>query len=219
MGTVVLVHGAWHGAWCWQAVVRELEARGVKVVAVNLPLTSYADDVAAARAAIVAAGEGSVVCGHSYGGMVISQGAADLPGVRRLVYLTAFQTDPGEDPITLMQADPSPLMTAIRVGDSGLTVDPDRLHEVFYHDSDPAIAKEIAPKLRPMPFGDTWSSATPAWKSVPSTYVICTQDRAISAGVQRKMAQRANDVIEWPTDHSPFLTRPAAVAELLHSYL
>jgi pimeloyl-ACP methyl ester carboxylesterase len=219
MGKVVLIHGAWHGPWCWDAVVRELDARGVESVAVELPLTGYANDVAAAHDAIVKAGADSVVCGHSYGGMVISQAAAGTTGVRRLVYLTAFQTEPGEDPITLMQEDPSPLLTAIQVDERGLTVDPTRLHEVFYHDSDPSIAATIAPKLRPMPVGDTWASAEPAWKTVPSTYVVCSTDRAISPSVQRKMSKRATEVVEWPTDHSPFLTRPAAVADLLASYL
>src|SRR5438477_12152772 len=87
VGQVVLIHGAWHGAWCWDGVARELQRQHVSVEVVNLPLTGLADDVAAARVAIEGAGEGAVVCGHSYGGMVISNAATGLPGVKRLVYL------------------------------------------------------------------------------------------------------------------------------------
>jgi pimeloyl-ACP methyl ester carboxylesterase len=217
MGKVVLVHGAWHGAWCWDAVVDALEARGVDVVAVELPLTDHIADAVAARAAIEAAGEGVVVCGHSYGGMVISEAARDLPGVARLVYLAAFQTESGEDPMWLMETDPSPLLSAIVVTDT-LTVDPDRLHEVLYADSDPSVVAEIGPKLRPMPVGDTWCCDEPAWKSTPSTYILCTSDKAISPSVQRTMAARADVVVEWETDHSPFLTRPEELADLLATY-
>jgi len=81
MGGVVLVHGAFHGAWCWDAVVAELRERGVEVTAPELPLTGFADDVAVARAAIEAADD-AVVCGHSYGSSVISAAAAGLPSVR-----------------------------------------------------------------------------------------------------------------------------------------
>jgi pimeloyl-ACP methyl ester carboxylesterase len=219
VGQVVLVHGAWHGAWCWDGVVQELRRRGVAVEAVNLPLTGLADDAAAARAAIEAAGDDTVVCGHSYAGMVISNAATGLPGVKRLVYLCAFQTEANEDPMALMATDPAPLSTAISVDDAGLTVDPARLREVFYADSDQSIVDDITPHLRAMPVGDTWMSTEPAWKSVPSTYVVCGKDRAISPSVQRLMAARADEVVEWECDHSPFLTRPAAIATLLASYL
>jgi pimeloyl-ACP methyl ester carboxylesterase len=79
MSKVVLVHGAWHGAWCWDGVVAALTRAGVDADAVELPLTSYADDVAVARCAIDGAGPGCVVCGHSYGGLVISSAATGGP--------------------------------------------------------------------------------------------------------------------------------------------
>ena len=219
-GTVVLVHGAWHGAWCWDGVVAALEARGVEVDAVELPLAGYAADSAEARAHIEAAGAGAVVCGHSYGGLVITQAASSLDNVARLVYLAAFQTEAEEDPNALMAADPSPLQSAFVFGDEGLTVDPSRLHEVFYADSDAAVVAEIAPKLRPMPLtGEAWLAPEPAWTHVPSTYVVCTRDAAIMPSLQRTMAARATDVVELDADHSPFLTRPEELAELLASYL
>ena len=216
---MVLVHGAWHGPWCWEGVVDALEAQGVDVHAVELPLTSYDDDVKAARKAIRAAGKGAVVCGHSYGGMVISRAASGLP-VGRVVYLTAFMTDQGESPMQHMQAHPSPMMEAIRTEGGVFTVDPARLHEVFYEDSDVARVAEIEKLLRPMPVGDTWViDVEPAWRQVSSTYVVCTNDKAISEGAQRAMAGRADEIVEWDTDHSPFLTRPGDIADLLAKHV
>ena len=216
---MVLVHGAWHGPWCWEGVVDALEAQGVDVHAVELPLTSYDDDVKAARKAIRAAGKGAVVCGHSYGGMVISRAASGLP-VGRVVYLTAFMTDQGEAPMQHMQAHPSPMMAAIRTEGGVLTVDPEMLHEAFYEDSDVARVAEIEKLLRPMPLGDTWMvDVEPAWRQAPSTYVVCTNDKAISEAAQRAMAVRADEIVEWDTDHSPFLTRPADIADLLAKHV
>ena len=198
----------------------ELAGRGIEADAVELPLTSFADDTATAREAIGAAGEGAVVCGHSYGGQVISAAAAGQPGVVHLVYLCAFQEVVGEDIYTLAASDPPPLTTALVFDERGMTVDPARVHEVFYADSDPAVAAAIAPKLRAMPIGDSWVlTEPPAWETTPSTYVVCTNDKAIPPFLQRTMAARATETIEWENDHSPFLNRPGDVADLLASYL
>lgn len=219
MPAIVLVHGAWHGAWCWDAVVAELSDRGSAAVAVELPLTGYHDDVAAVRRAIQEAGDQVVVCAHSYGGMVVSAAGQGLAGIRRMVFLAAFQPDEGEDTATLLWREPSPLTTAMVVGTDGVTVDPSRLHEVFYADSDPSVAESMAARLRPMPLRDPGvMTGTPAWKSVPSTFIVCTRDNAISPGTQRFMAARAEQVVEWDADHSPFLTRAQELADLLLSY-
>jgi pimeloyl-ACP methyl ester carboxylesterase len=218
MVKVVLVHGAWHGAWCWNDVVEALEAKGIEVDAVELPVTSHADDITEARRAIEAAGPGAVVCGHSYGGLVISNAASGLP-VGRLVYLTAFMTDTGENALGYMNAHPSPLMTAMRTDTGTLTIEESRLHEVLYEDSDEERVAEIVPLLRSMPLGDDWEMRVePAWKQTPSTYIVCTNDKAIDVAAQRAMAVRADEVIEWHTDHSPFLTRPQELADVLASY-
>lgn len=218
MAEVVLVHGAWHGAWCWDGVVAELKDRGVASTAVELPLTGLAPDVEAARIAIEAAGPGSVVVGHSYGGTVISLAAAGVPGIARLIYLAAFLTEADAD--TLSMVTPQ-LGQAVRANETGaITIDPAVAVEVFYGDADPATAAAMASRLRPLTLDLT---APPdvevAWKSVPATYVVCANDQAIQPDRQREMATRAETVLEWPTDHSPFLTRPAAVAELAARYL
>jgi pimeloyl-ACP methyl ester carboxylesterase len=219
MPAIVLVHGAWHGAWCWDAVVSELAHRGSAAVAVELPLTGYPDDVAAVRQAISEAGDEVIVCAHSYGGMVVSAAAQGMAGIRRLVFLAAFQTDTGEDMATLLFREPSALTTSIVVGKNGITVERSRLHEVFYGDSDPVVAEALAARLRPMPLHDpAVMTGTPAWRSVPSTYIVCAKDNAISPLTQRFMAARASLAVEWDTDHSPFLTRPGDLADLLLSY-
>jgi hypothetical protein len=98
--------------------------------------------------------------------------------------------------------EPSALTTALTVGPDGVTVDRTRLHEVFYADTDPSVAEGLAARLRPMPLGDpVVMTGTPAWKAVPSTYVVCTRDNALSPATQRFLAARAGQVVEWDTDH------------------
>jgi pimeloyl-ACP methyl ester carboxylesterase len=220
MSKVVLVHGAWHDESCWDGVVADLERRGVASVALRLPHTGLAHDVACAREAILAAGPGSVVVGHSYGGFVISEAATDVAGLAGLVYLAAFMTDAGDDPMATMAGMDSPLLRAVELTDGGVVVDPGRAHELFYGDSDDATAAAAIAHLRPLRLdGETVVAGQPAWKAVPTTYVVCTNDLAIPPEMQRSMAANADTVVEWPTDHSPFLTRPADVAEIACSYL
>ena len=218
MSEVVLVHGAWHGAWCWAQVVDELDALGVSHDAVELPLTGLVDDAATVRDAIESAveraGPGVVVVGHSYGGIVISQAAAGVDGVGRLVYLAAFMTDEGEDELSIMTAHGSPVLGAVVVTDGGAAIDAAQAPALFYGDSDAATVAKAVSLLRPMRSGGRLEGA-PAWQSIPSTYVVCTEDRALPPAAQREMATRADAVVEWPTDHSPFLTRPAELAALI----
>jgi pimeloyl-ACP methyl ester carboxylesterase len=222
MSGVVLVHGAWHGAYCWDGVVAELRRLGVQATAVELPLTGLHADVAAARSAIEAAGPASVVVGHSYGGTVITAAAAGLPGVSRLVYLAAFLTEPDADTLALISGK---LIESVVVDERGITVDPAAAAEVFYGDAGPDTAAAMIARLRPMPLAAIEPSATEpawteaAWRSIPATYVVCTNDQAIPVDAQRKMAAHAEEVVEWPTDHSPFVTRPGAIAELIAGYV
>ncbi len=213
---VVLVHGAWHGPWAWDGVVAELERVGVPVDAVELPFTGFPDDAAAARAAIERAGPGVVVCGHSYGGFVISAAARALP-VGHLVYLCAFMVDEDEEPFPLWFAHPVPLHGAIREEDGRSIVDPALARECFYADADERDAAAAIARLRSIPGADTApiDGADPAWRHATSTYVVCARDQAIHPDVQRTMARHADHVVEWDADHSPFLADPTRVAMLL----
>jgi len=220
MSEVVLVHGSWHGAWCWDRVVAELRGHGVAVSAVDLPFTRFEDDVAVVREAIRAAGPGAVVCAHSYGGLVATEGASGVDGIARLVYATAFMLDQGEEMGQLLAAAKSPLLEAIRVDETGVWVEPSRVHDLFYGKSPRSAAMKCAARLRRMSAGGAPPILTgpPAWMSIESTYITCTHDRAIPLTLQQQMAVRADQVIEWDSDHSPFLTRFEDLARLIGSY-
>lgn len=211
---VVLVHGAWHRASCWDRVVGELDHMGISATAVELPLTGFADDVTTAREAIEAAGPDTVVVGHSYGGAVISAAASGVETVGRLVYVAALLMEPGEDPFEMTAG--SMMFDAMRIDEGSTYVDPAMASAVFYGDADPDTADVLVADLRPMiiDIADL-PDLEPAWHTVPATYLVCTNDQALPPASQRKMAQRASQVVEWPSDHSPFITRPKAVADLI----
>jgi pimeloyl-ACP methyl ester carboxylesterase len=221
--TAVLVHGAWHGAWCWEAVVPLLDAAGIPLLVVDLPSVAHAtatlrDDAEYVRGALDSIDGEVVLLGHSYGGAVISAAGAH-PNVAHLVYLCAFALDAGESAQSnsLEGGDgPSDLIPALVFGDQVITCDPERAAAAFYHDCTPEIAAAAIARLRPMSLaalGGTVDAA--AWREKPATYVVCTDDRALPEALQRSNAARVGTSIDWPTSHSPFLSRPDLVAELL----
>ena len=214
MSGIVLVHGAWHGGWVWDGVLGALERRGVPVVAPDLPLTSFAADVATVREATAALGPGVVLCGHSYGGAVISEAASGPTDVAHLVYLCALM--PGA-------VEPSPGMTAelrgaFLVAEDALRVDPVRAHDVFYGDCDRSRTEPFLGRLRAL-HRDRVAVADPAWRHLPSTYVVAARDRALDPAWQRAVGAQAGQVVEWDSDHSPMLTRPDELADLLAARL
>lgn len=224
--TVVLVHGAWHGAWCWDLVVDQLRAQDVPVVAPDLPghgestepLTDLHGHGDAVRATLDAITGPVVLVGHSYGGAAITD-AGTHPAVRHLVYLTAFCLDAHESIIAndLAGGEHAELATAIEFGADGtITVDPARAGDIFYADCDPAAVPGYVARL--VPEGADGFSQTPrsvAWRERPSTYVVCTEDRALTPELQRNLAARCTSIEEWPTSHSPFFSRPDLVTDLL----
>lgn len=216
--TVVLVHGAWHGAWCWEKVRPRLDDFGIATVAVDLPFTSQPDDVAAVRGALDRIGGRVVLCGHSYGGSVITD-AGRHPNVERLLYICAFACDEGESPAATAPDTPMPttnLADALDVVDGLATVKPDAVINTFYHDCDPADAEAAKARLRPTAF-ECFIAAVgaPAWRAKPSTFAVCREDRAIHPELQRLMAKRCTESVEWPTAHSPFVNRPDLVVDTL----
>ena len=217
--TLVLVPGAWHGAWAYDALRAELQARCVASSAVDLPTVGDAaadlpDDVAAVRAAVTAVDGPVVLVGHSYGGVVVTEAAHGLEQVQRLVYVTAFAPDAGQS--LLDQVDYGPLEWIVPAGDGLLGVADDAVRELFYGDLDPEAAAASQERLQPQAAA---SFASPvqaaAWHTTPTTYVVCTEDRCIPPQAQRRWAERAGDVVELATSHSPFLARPTALADLL----
>jgi pimeloyl-ACP methyl ester carboxylesterase len=213
MTQIVLVHGAWHGAWCWDGVLAQLRDRDIDAVAVELPFTGFADDVDVVRSAIASAGQGVVVCAHSYGGAVVSQAVTQSSNVGHLVYLAAFVNAGDASALT---DRPISLLEAIVTTGEQCSFDPGFARSIFYGDSEPETIAALARRLRPMVLDAAAIVATPpAPRTVPSTYVVCSRDGAIPPEAQYQMAQELDRVVVWPTDHSPFLTRPGDVADLL----
>jgi pimeloyl-ACP methyl ester carboxylesterase len=218
MTTVVLVHGAFHDSSCWELVRTELDERGVPNLSPDLPFTGLDGDAGTVQALLDNVDGPVVLCGHSYGGMVISQAASGRDDVDHLVYLCAVQVETPEELTASFK--PTLLMEHLVHGDDGVTqVDADWAVECFYHDCDPEVAARATSHLRPMangigPAPDT-PPVRPAWMDITSTYVVCTDDRTVHPDSQRAMAMHADDVVEMDTSHSPMLSRPDLVADLL----
>jgi pimeloyl-ACP methyl ester carboxylesterase len=220
--TLVLVHGAWHGAWCWSRVLPHLHALGVTVHALDLPSVHDPDlvtgvltaDANAVRALVDSLPGEVVLCGHSYGGMVITHPLAGAHRrVRQLVYLCALMLDAGESPVTQTAADePFP----VNVDASGMILPAlTGAAERFFGDCDASTQQWARAQLRPMRPPDELLPGA-AWRTVPSSYIVCSRDRVIPVRVQRELfAPRAGARYEMDRSHSPFLSQPAQLAGLL----
>lgn len=218
MATIVLVHGAFHGGWCWEPLLPELAARGIDAVTVDLPLTTLNDDAAAVVAVLDATDGPVTLLGHSYGGAPITV-AGLHPSVERLVYLTAMAPDDGQNATGTDVQIGDDFMSAFRLADNGLPeVDPARAPEIFFPDVDPDTAAAFAARLRPGNTGGADLVERAAWHERPSHYVVCADDPILLADSQRAIAARIGATVhELPGDHSPFLARPAALADVLAS--
>lgn len=216
--TVVLVHGAWTGGWIWDRVVPLLDETGVPAVAVDLPSCGadgrhgLQDDTAVVRAALDGIAGEIVLCGHSYGGMVITGAAVGHERVVRLVYLCAFMPAEGESLLGML-GGAVPAFWRVR---DDLTVVPALDASAGPGDLDLETAVKVARRRVPQSFlAYTAPPAGIAWRELPSTYVVCTADESLAPEFQRSCATRATDVVELPTGHQPMLSRPDLVAGLL----
>jgi pimeloyl-ACP methyl ester carboxylesterase len=232
--TVVLVHGAWHGAWCFEPVLPLVRDAGIDAVAVDLPghgddpapLGDLHGDAARVREVLDGVDGGVVLLGHSYGGAVITE-AGVHPAVQHLVYLCALALDAGETcgsaaaelaAATGLSHEGRPnLGDAIVMRDDGTsTLEPEGAAACLYNDCDAATVEWASSRLGPHPMAAlAQEPAAVAWRERPSTYVVCADDLAIHPGLQRLMAPRCTESVEWPTSHSPFLSRPELVAALV----
>jgi pimeloyl-ACP methyl ester carboxylesterase len=220
MTTVVLVHGAFHDAWCWELVGQELDQRGIPNQALDLPFTGLEGDAAAVGALLDAIDDPVVLMGHSYGGMVISRAASGRDDVAHLVYLCAVQVGEDVDLATAMTTSDELMSSLVHGDDGAMSVDPAVAPAVFYHDCDDELTATAVSHLRGMGFGVIQDSDAPppaAWKQIESTYVVCKDDQTIAPESQRKMATNADHVVELDGSHSPMLAQPAVVADLLAS--
>jgi pimeloyl-ACP methyl ester carboxylesterase len=214
---VVLVHGAFHGPWCWQKVVDGLEAAGVEAVAPDLYAGPFPADPGVVQAAVDRLGRSGpvIVCGHSFGGYPIT---SLLPSsVAHLVYLAAFLPD-REDWFGDLPVGPA-FFTMVEPHDDGtMTVKPDRARELFYADCTDADTAWAIDNLVPhSSVGAMGVQPRPAWREVPSTYVCCDDDNTLTQTYMRAAIERVGDGLHFPTSHSPMISRPDLVVGLLTS--
>jgi len=232
--TVVLVHGAWHGAWCWDLVAAGLRERGTPVVAVDLPghgddqgpCTDLAGDVARVRGALDGVTGSAVLVGHSYGGMPIAAAAAH-PTVAHTVFIAALCPIEGETAMTMATAEAAAANVDIRgrsnpgqymtFDDNGMaSLSAEGAKFLFYNDCDDELASWAVSRLRPQPMGNLQElPATIGWRDKPSTYAVCALDNIMHRDLQRVLAQRTTNSVEWHASHSPFLSNPEVVVDLL----
>ena len=221
--TVVLVHGAWNGAWCWEPLERELDTLGIPHVTVENPsvagapadLAADADNVLRTLDTI----DGPVLLvGHSYGGAVITD-AGVHPKVEHLVYITAFVLDQGESVMDnkLTGGEDMKLREGVVPLDGDvLGFDPARAVEFFFHDCSEAEASAAVAQLQPMSLAAMRGVPRAiAWRERPATYIVCTDDRALPVALQQSNAKRVANSVELDASHSPFLSQPAATAAIL----
>ena len=220
--TIVLVHGAWHGSWCWSQVQGLLRAAGRNVVTVDLPTVhaenaselGLADDAATVAAAIESAGGEVVIVAHSYGGLPASI-AAITPAVVKLVFLAAFVLDEGE---SLGEPGPDEKWWLVDGAMTRLTNIADA-SAIFYQDVASGVAEEAANRLRPQALRAFTDPVTAiGWRNRPVTYVVTQRDNALPVEDQYAFAERAGAaVVTLDTSHSPFLSRPGEVAEIINA--
>ena len=217
--TIILVHGFWGGAAHWSKVIIELSHRGfTSLQAVELPLTSLADDVERTKKMIAQIDGDVILVGHSYGGAVITE-AGNLPNVVGLVYIAAFAPDTNESPGEITQKHlPVAAPNLSPDSDGYLWLKADKFHESFCQDltEEEGLVMGVTQKA-PLAstFGDTISS--PAWKTKPSWYQISTQDRMISPENQEFMSSRLNakKVMSLDASHASLASKPVEVADLI----
>lgn len=219
--TVVLVHGTFVDGSSWARVIPILERDGYTVIAVQNPLTSLADDVATTKRVIDAQKEPVVVVGHSYGGAVITAAAAGNPNVKALVYIAAFAPEANEV-LAAPGANfaPSALNSALVPDAAGfLYVDRAKFRDVLCKDVPEADARVAAATQKPTS-SSVFTAVVPgaAWKTIPSWYIVASEDRAINPELERFYAKRIGaTTTEIKSSHVPFLSHPKEVVTVIEA--
>ncbi len=218
ISNVILVHGAWADGSSWAKVIPLLAEKGLAVVAVQLPLTSFDADVAAVRRAIALTEGDLVLVGHSYAGAVIGQAGND-PKVTRLVYVDAFAPDAGESAGSLFEHfEAAPLGAELRPDAEGfLKLTRDGVFNLFAQDLDEAEKALVYATQGPINGAAMGGALTQAaWRGRPTFYLIGDQDHAIPRPEQEKMAARMEaTVAHVDASHVPMLSQPQAVASFI----
>ncbi|MEU9110979.1 alpha/beta fold hydrolase [Streptomyces sp. NPDC048483] len=220
--TLLLVHGAWHGAWCWAKLETELAAEGWVSRTVDLPsalradpsagpLPGVLDDADVIREAIAAIAGPVAVVAHSYGGIPVTQATAGAANVTHLVYLAAYQLDTQENLLSFRGEFEPELVVKEGLVHPTADAAADLYGDVSEEETAAAVARLVPHSARCA--RDRVTQA--GWHSLPSSYIVCDQDRMVPPAQQEKMAARANSSHHLASGHSPFLSVPGELAALL----
>jgi pimeloyl-ACP methyl ester carboxylesterase len=228
---VVFVHGTCvkDGAWWWHRTAEALAEKGVTSEAPALPSCGeagaapdadgpgLAEDVAAVRAVLSAGDEPTVVVAHSYGGIVTAEAAAGVDSVSHLLLVSSYLPEVGQGLSSFGGEEPAPFLEIDPDGGT-FTVRSDALAETFLQDCDAEIQQGALDKTARQSLAVLGAPVgAAAWQQVPSTYLVCADDRGTPADLQREFAARAGNVVEIDSGHHPFLAQPAAVRDLVLS--
>ena len=226
---VVFVHGACvtDGSWWWHRTAELLAERDVASEAPALPSCGetgeptdgrgpgLAEDVAAVGHVLTASDEPTVVVAHSYGGIVTAEAAAGVGTVHHLLLVTSYLPEVGQSLSSFGGEEPAPFLDIDPDGGT-FTVRPDALAETFLQDCNPEIQLHAMDKTARQSLAVLEQPVqSAAWQHVPSTYLVCAQDRGTPAELQREFAGRAGSVVHLDAGHHPFLSQPAAVRDLV----
>jgi pimeloyl-ACP methyl ester carboxylesterase len=215
----VLVHGAWADGSSWSGVIQKLQAEGFQVRAPQFPLSSLAEDLARLRQVLEFQDGPTIVVGHSYGGQIMTALGNDAPNVVGLVYIAAFGLDEGESLGALLSQGPvTPALAHMFTDSRGFGwLSEEAFVNHFDGDVDPTQARVMYAVQQPLAtsaFTDVMG--TPAWKSLPSWYLVAQNDEALPPDAQRQFAERMGaTTVEIPSSHVAMVSHPAGVGELI----
>jgi len=235
--TIVLVHGAWADASSWNEVTTRLQADGYTVWAVPNPLRGLSSDAAYVASILDTITGPIILVGHSFGGAVITNAATGNPNVKALVYIDGFAPDEGEtgfqllgmppppgQSVTCIGGDPATLFNAVPYpgapeGDFDLYIKPEVFPSCFANDIQAKQAAVLAASQRPITFSSGLEpSGVPAWKTIPSWYLVGTLDRVIPPYLQLFMAERANaQIVQVKASHPSMISAPKDVTDLIET--
>jgi pimeloyl-ACP methyl ester carboxylesterase len=216
---IVLIHGAWADGSSWGAVIERLQADGFAVTAPQFPMAALAGDVARLREVLNRQTGPTIVVGHSYGGQIMTALGADAPNVSGLVFIAAFGLDEGESIGTLLGQGPaSPALAHLDIDELGFAWIPeDDFVNHFAADVDPVKARVMHAVQQPLAasaLGEVMG--VPAWKSLPSWFLVAENDQAIPPDAERLFAKRMNaTTTQIPTNHVAMVSHPEAVVSLI----
>jgi pimeloyl-ACP methyl ester carboxylesterase len=218
---VVLVHGAWADGSSWSGVIKKLQAKGYDVTAPQFPETSTDDDVARLRHVLSRQDGATIVAGHSYGGQIMTALGTDAPNVVGLVYVAAFGIDEGESLGGLLGGGPpTPALANLAVDEQGFGWLPEAdFVGHFAGDLDPAEARVLYAVQQPISMSTfEYAMGEPAWKSLPSWFVVAANDEAIPPEAERQFAERMGaTTVEVTAGHLAMVTHPDTVVDLIEA--